>query len=148
MTIVPDEKRQNFYRIFKQLGLKQRGVAAAIDMSPAAISKYLVVGSGHIGLRRKNEQKLLDVLKKRLDEFHKIRSATAEQLRVRGEEWDKYTVNAALSLSPDSITALETELASLLEPDIVLPITRPSSLHPWWGSSAPRSELCQTRDRL
>ncbi len=125
MTIVPDEKRQNFYRIFKQLGLKQRGVAAAIDMSPAAISKYLVVGSGHIGLRRKNEQKLLDVLKKRLDEFHKIRSATAEQLRVRGEEWDKSTVNAALSLSPDSITALETELASLLEPDIVLQLPDP-----------------------
>jgi predicted transcriptional regulator len=111
---IPESKRRNLTRIFRQLGLTQLSIAKALDISPAAISRYLGEGDGRIDLRPEHIQKLIEVLQTRLAQCRLIKSLTQIELAARAAEWDESAIKAARSLSVDSAKELKVEIDDLL----------------------------------
>src|SRR6202171_1586945 len=113
-AFIPDGKRRNLRQIFRQLGLTQLSVADALEISPAAVSRYLAEGEGRIDLRPEHLQSLIEVLRTRLTHCRTIKSLTPSELKARAAEWDHSAIKAARSLSVATPKELQADIDELL----------------------------------
>jgi transcriptional regulator with XRE-family HTH domain len=114
MFSIPDSKRKNLNSIAKDLGLTQKALAKAMNISPAMISKYFSSGTNHKGMSPDRIQQLVTVLKERALACQKIKLASIEDHGGWPESLVKHSLEV---LGTDTLQNVLNDLSNLAAPE-------------------------------